>query len=147
MKQKYLIGDVNINLLDLTSTHTQRYDSLLNNNGCCNSSGGRLCPLRISENAHNIIHVPGFGGNTRNLGDNPSPEEVWELLITKYLDEIMMWNNTKVTLMKENYNKKNCTSIEYLNVTYIELKAFIGSRAYSSKSLKQATSLLKVIHN
>jgi hypothetical protein len=89
-------------------------------------------PSNTRTRAHNIItHIPGLKAKAKNLGDSPSPVEVWELLITQnMLDEILRWTNGKIRAMKLKYDNQNLTHLEFLDLA--ELKAFIGLLIFSS---------------
>lgn len=88
-------------------------------------------PTNIRTRRHNIIvQLPGLKAKAKQLGTNPSIEEVWSLLITNdILEEIMKWTNHKISSLRENYTKK----YSYLcDLDMIELKAFIGLLVFTA---------------
>uniref|UniRef100_A0A1B6MC64 PiggyBac transposable element-derived protein domain-containing protein n=1 Tax=Graphocephala atropunctata TaxID=36148 RepID=A0A1B6MC64_9HEMI len=89
-------------------------------------------PSNVRTRRHNIIsHVPGLKDKAKSLGDNPTPFQVWKLLITDdILEEVLNWTNQKIRSMKPKYSEQKLTFIEELHLT--ELKAFIGLLVFSS---------------
>lgn len=85
----------------------------------------------VRTRQHNIItQLPGLKTHAKNLGDNPHPIDVWNLLFSKdMLDEILEWTNRKIASIRPRY--KNPTSYIH-DIDSTELNGFIGLLIYSA---------------
>lgn len=78
-----------------------------------------------------VTLLPGLKADARNLGDNPTAEEIWSLLFSEdILQEIVQWTNVKIEQVRSNYKKKNLSYVHKLDL--IELKGLIGLLVYSA---------------
>lgn len=89
--------------------------------------------VAVRSRRENIVtQLPGLKGAARNIGESPSVEEVWSLLVTdNMLEEILQWTNAKIEQVRPNY--ANIQKVAYLhNLDMIELKGFIGLLIYTA---------------
>lgn len=76
---------------------------------------------------HNIIvQLPGLRQYAKVLGENPSPVNIWHLLLTEEItNEVLRWTNVKISQVRANYSDLKNASYTH-DIDEIELKALFG---------------------
>ena len=83
-------------------------------------------PRNVRTRAHNIIvQLPGLKQAAVALGNKPNPQDVWGLLFTsEMIDIIVTWTNVKIQTVREKYRDQTLSFIHTTNA--IEMKGFLG---------------------
>lgn len=75
--------------------------------------------------------LPGNKSSAKQLGDNPNPEDVWNLLFSaEIINEIIFHTNKKISELRKNYKDSSHPTLRDTDI--VEMRGFLGLLIYTS---------------